>query len=346
MDRRQALLKLLRLAGVGAGSAALGFWLDQRSTRPEQALVLSAKRSHTVIADAKLPEMVIAQGGDDPAKLVRRALEELGGIRRFVARADIVVVKPNIGWDRTPEQAANTNPSLVAEVVRQCWDAGAKKVIVADVSCNDARRCFQRSGIAEAARSAGAEVILPEPERFKDVDLQGEVLQNWPVFEPFLAADKIINIPIAKHHSLSGATLGMKNWYGILGGPTVSTAPAYPRKPGGPCGFHPPDADHHRCLPGAHTQWSDRRQRGRCHAQADGVGGNRSGRARCLCGQGLLESGPGFAAIPEAGRQARPRDARLRDTSYARGQAVLNGRFSGERHIEPCHGAQHSSMSS
>ncbi len=122
--------------------------------------MIGAKRSHTVAADAKLPEMIIAQGGDDPAQLVRRALDALGGIRRFVSRADIVVViKPNIGWDRTPEQAANTNPLLVAEVVRQCWDAGAKKVIVADVSCNDARRCFQRSGIAEAARSAGAEVI-------------------------------------------------------------------------------------------------------------------------------------------------------------------------------------------
>jgi uncharacterized protein (DUF362 family) len=180
---------------------------------------MGAKRSHAVAPDPKLPEMIIAQGGDDPAQLVRRAFEELGGIRRFVSRADVVVVKPNIGWDRTPEQAANTNPSLVAEVVRQCWDAGAKKVIVADVSCNDARRCFQRSGIAEAARRAGAEVILPEPERFKDVDLQGEVLQNWPVFEPFLAADKIINMPIAKHHSLTGTTLGMKNWYGILGGP-------------------------------------------------------------------------------------------------------------------------------
>jgi uncharacterized protein (DUF362 family) len=50
------------------------------------------------------------------------------------------------------------------------------------------------------------------------VDLRGEVLGAWPVFEPFLAADKVINIPIAKHHSLTGATLGMKNWYGILGG--------------------------------------------------------------------------------------------------------------------------------
>jgi len=103
--------------------------------------------------------------------------------------------------------------------VRQCWNAGAHHVIVTDVSCNDPRRCFQRSGIAAAAESAGAEVALPDPTRFQEADLQGEVLRNWPVFAPFLNADKIINIPIAKHHSLTGTTLGMKNWYGILGGP-------------------------------------------------------------------------------------------------------------------------------
>jgi uncharacterized protein (DUF362 family) len=89
---------------------------------------------------------------------------------------------------------------------------------VTDVSCNDPRRCFQRSGIAEAARNAGAEVLLPDPSKFREVDIEGEVLRNWQIFEPFLSADKIINIPIAKHHSLSGATIGMKNWFGMLGG--------------------------------------------------------------------------------------------------------------------------------
>ena len=179
---------------------------------------MNVKRSHTVAADPNLPEMAILQG-DDPEQLARQAIEELGGMRRFIARGDVVLVKPNIGWDRTPEQAANTNPAVVAEVVRQCWNAGARRVIVTDVSCNDPRRCFQRSGIAAAAQRAGAEVILPDPAKFQDVDLQGEVLRNWPVFAPFLNADKIINIPIAKHHSLTGATLGMKNWYGMLGGP-------------------------------------------------------------------------------------------------------------------------------
>ena len=217
LSRRDALLKLLRLGGAAAGTAGLGIWLSERSRRPEAAPPLNFKRSHEVAADPALPQMAIIQG-DDPAQLTQWAIEELGGIRRFISRADVVLVKPNIGWDRTPEQAANTNPAVVAEIVRQCWNAGAKKVIVTDVSCNDPRRCFQRSGIAEAARREGADVILPDLARFKAVDLQGEVLRDWPVLEPFLNADKIINVPIAKHHSLTGATLGMKNWYGILGG--------------------------------------------------------------------------------------------------------------------------------
>ncbi|MGA7381950.1 MAG: DUF362 domain-containing protein [Terriglobales bacterium] len=217
LDRREALIKLLRLGGIAAGTAGLGFWLSEHSQHPWTERAINLKRSHTVAIDPGLPEMAVIQG-DDPAALVRVALDELGGIHRFVSRADIVLVKPNIGWDRTPEQAANTNPTIVREIVRQCWNAGAKRVIVTDVSCNDPRRCFERSGIAEAARGEGAEVILPDPTRFKDVDLQGEVLRDWPVFDPFLNADKIINVPIAKHHSLTGTTLGMKNWYGILGG--------------------------------------------------------------------------------------------------------------------------------
>ena len=217
LSRREALIKLLRVASAGVGTAGLGVWLSQHSLRPEAASASAAKRGHTIPADPNYPQMAILQG-EEPAALVREAVRELGGMQRFVSRGEVVLVKPNIGWDRTPEQAANTNPSVVAEVVRQCLGAGAKQVIVTDVSCNEPRRCFQRSAIAEAAKQAGAEVILPEPSRFKEVDLQGEVLRAWPVFEPFLNADKVINVPIAKHHGLTGTTLGMKNWYGMLGG--------------------------------------------------------------------------------------------------------------------------------
>lgn len=216
-NRRELLLHLLRLGGLGAASAGLAFWLKGRSHRPEEAQALTLEHDFTVPDDPSLPQMIVTQG-DDPRQLIRKAIEELGGIGRFISRNDVVVIKPNIAWDRTPEQAANTNPEVVAEMVRLCREAGAARVIVTDVSCNDPRRCFQRSRIAESARAEGAQVILPEERKFKEVDLRGEVLSSWPVFEPFLAADKVINLPIAKHHSLTGVTLGMKNWYGILGG--------------------------------------------------------------------------------------------------------------------------------
>ncbi|MGB2666777.1 MAG: DUF362 domain-containing protein [Candidatus Acidiferrum sp.] len=94
-------------------------------------------------------------------------LQELGGIQRFISRSDVVIVKPNIAWDRTPEQAANTNPEVVAELVRQCWSAGAKKVIVTDVSCNDPRRCFQRPGIADAAAPKALKSCSPIPQNLR-----------------------------------------------------------------------------------------------------------------------------------------------------------------------------------
>jgi uncharacterized protein (DUF362 family) len=216
-DRREFMLRVLRLGGLSAATVGSAAWLNWRSQRPRESEILVADPRTGVPADPSLPEMVVAQG-ESPEALVRRAVEELGGMRRFVARGDIVVVKPNIGWDRAPEQAANTNPLLVAAVVRLCQDAGARRVIVTDMSCNDPRVCFDRSGIAAAAKAAGADVILPDTRHFKQANLGGEVLTTWPVLQPFLEADKIINLPIAKHHSLTGCTLGMKNFYGIIGG--------------------------------------------------------------------------------------------------------------------------------
>jgi uncharacterized protein (DUF362 family) len=217
MTRREAMLQLLRVGGVAAGTAGAAVWLSEHSFRPVPAQAEQARRDHRAAINLQWPAMTVVQNGE-PRELVQTALNNLGGIGRFVNRQDVVVIKPNVAWDRTPEQAANTNPDVVGEMVRQCWSAGAKRVIITDVSCNEPRRCFQRSGIQAAARAEGAEVILPDPELFREVELGGVVLKSWPVFTPFLEADKIFNLPIAKHHALTGATLGMKNWYGILGG--------------------------------------------------------------------------------------------------------------------------------
>ncbi len=228
MSRREAMLQLLRLGGAAAGVAGTAFWLSERSSRPIPAAPEKARRDHRVAANVSLPKITVAycptEAGQpvarqgEPRLLVQKALENLGGIRRFINTGDTVVLKPNIAWDRTPEQAANSNPELVAEVVRQCRQAGAKRVIVTDVSCNEPRRCFLRSGIEAAARAEGAEVVLPDSQLFREVDIGGVALKTWPVFGPFLDADKVINLPIAKQHGLVGVTLGMKNWYGILGG--------------------------------------------------------------------------------------------------------------------------------
>ncbi|WP_437648685.1 DUF362 domain-containing protein [Sorangium sp. So ce362] len=225
---RREMLRRLGAAGLvlgGAAGVAAARWDPGGSTA--SAVERQQTRDYRLRdAPAGVPELVVARAGaevlaagaPDPAALVRKAIDALGGMRRFISRGDVVVVKPNIGWDRTPIHAANTNPKVVAEVVRLAYDAGAKSVIVTDASCNEPNRCFQRSGIWKAAYDVGAEVVIPAAHRFRGMRLKGEVLDDWPVYTPLVNADKVINVPIAKHHNLSKYTAAMKNWYGALGG--------------------------------------------------------------------------------------------------------------------------------
>lgn len=156
--------------------------------------------------------------GSDPAAAARAAVDLVGGMGRFVPKGSTVFVKPNISWDKRPEQAATTNPLVVETVVRMVREAGAKKVIVADNACNDARRSYVRSGIKEAAERAGADVPFMEQRRFVRMNLGGEVIEDWDVYRDAVEADVIINLPIAKHHGLSEVTLAMKNMMGLIGG--------------------------------------------------------------------------------------------------------------------------------
>ena len=157
--------------------------------------------------------------GESPAAITREAVEALGGMGRFVAKGDVVMIKPNIGWDRTPELAACTNPEVVKTLVEMCLEAGAKKVIVMDNTTNQAQRCYARSGIAAAAKAAGADVPFVNERRIKKMAIKGEWLKDWDVIQDFVEVDKLINVPIAKHHSLCRVTLGMKNWLGAIGDP-------------------------------------------------------------------------------------------------------------------------------
>jgi hypothetical protein len=155
ITRREAVLRLssTALAAAAVGGGVLVFH-DRRTVSAAAASIPDWR-----VPPADASPTVTAARGPDPAGNVRRAVAALGGMERFVRRGEVVLIKPNIGWDRLPEQAANTDPHVVAELVRLCTAAGARKVIVTDISCNDPRRCFARSGIAAAASAAGAEVL-------------------------------------------------------------------------------------------------------------------------------------------------------------------------------------------
>jgi uncharacterized protein (DUF362 family) len=150
--------------------------------------------------------------------LVREVFEAAGGIGRFVARGDVVAIKPNVSWARPPGLAATTNPEVLKAVIELCQEAGAKKVRIADHTIHDARRCFALTGVGTVAAETGADLIYPRSSLMRDMKIGGSRLDVWPVFVPLVEADKVINIPVAKHHSLSVLTLGMKNWIGGVGG--------------------------------------------------------------------------------------------------------------------------------
>lgn len=166
---------------------------------------------------ASTPDLAVIQG-ESPARITQEAIATLGGMKAFVSKGDKVMVKPNIGWDRTPEQGACTNPEIVKTLVELCFDAGAKAVTVMDNPCNPAQRTYVRSGIAKAAKEAGAKTPFPNKYKLKKLPLGGEWFKDWEIYTDFTEVDKIINVPATKTHSLSRVTLGMKNWLGALGG--------------------------------------------------------------------------------------------------------------------------------
>jgi len=167
------------------------------------------------------PQMAIATGKSDktePEKLVTEALKSMGGMKRFVGRGDVVVIKPNMAWDRTPEYAANTNPEVVASLIKMCFDCGASKVKLFDHTVNDTRRSYRQSGIQTVAENLGATMVHMDQRKFKEMKINGNTLKKWPVYTELFEADRIINVPIAKHHSKSRLTMSIKNWMGVIGG--------------------------------------------------------------------------------------------------------------------------------
>ena len=161
---------------------------------------------------------LVAVMGGEPEAMFRKAIAEMGGMSKFISRGDKVVVKPNIGWDQPIEMAANTNPKLIAEIIKQCFDAGAKEVTVFDHTCDNWRKCYANSGIEEAAKAAGAKVVPADQESYyKTVSIpNGKSLKTAKIHQAIVDSDKWINVPVLKNHGGAQLTISMKNYMGIV----------------------------------------------------------------------------------------------------------------------------------
>jgi uncharacterized protein (DUF362 family) len=161
---------------------------------------------------------LVAVMGGEPAEMCRRALSEMGGMGKFVSKGQKVVIKPNIGWDKVPELAANTNPEVIGELAKQCFAAGASEVVIFDHTCDNWRKCYENSGIEAEAKAAGAKMVPGDQESYyKPVSLpKGKILKSTKIHEAILNADVWINVPVLKNHGGANMSIAMKNLMGIV----------------------------------------------------------------------------------------------------------------------------------
>lgn len=218
-SRREFLRRLGVSGGAAVALGAMGWWRHDRSGPPAP----SATVASFAYPDYRMPGLAsrlsVVTGGDRAAA-ARKALDLLGGLSTFVAKGDRVLIKVNAAFALPPLLCATTHPELLAAVIGLCHEAGAASVVVTDNPINDPASCFRLTGLEAAAKQAGAQVELPHARYFRPLTVPGgRLLRNWPVLaEPFDGVTKVIGLSPVKDHHRSGASLSLKNWYGLLGG--------------------------------------------------------------------------------------------------------------------------------
>ncbi len=220
LGRREFLARAGATAALIGGSVAAGVALWQRDHfvpgfQEEKGLQLP---NFAIAPDKLLPSLAIGHGTDHD-KTIRAAIGALGGMGRFIKKGDVVVIKPNVAFDRPPALAATTHPDALRTVARMVREAGASKILVADNPINSPAGCFLKSGLREVAAELGLDLVYPETNGFSPLQLDGEILRHWTFFhQPFRRATKVIGVAPCKDHNLCHASMTMKNWYGLLGG--------------------------------------------------------------------------------------------------------------------------------
>ncbi len=218
-NRRQFLVRSVKAAASVAAVSTVGLWFHDAKGPKQTANMPSKTDLPDYSIDGLNPRMAIVHGGDR-RKALQAAFDVLGGIETFIEKGDRVLLKVNAAFATPPMLSATSHPDAVSEMTRLCYEAGADWVAVTDNPINNPGSCFALSGIEAAARKAGAKLLLPEAKRFKPFSVQNaKLIRNWPVLlEPLEKITKLIGMAPVKDHHRSGASLSMKNWYGLLGG--------------------------------------------------------------------------------------------------------------------------------
>jgi uncharacterized protein (DUF362 family) len=234
---RRELLARGSGAVAAAGAAAFGGYLlydpmgDAGLPQPSDTKLRLDNYFRAIDFPTSNPRISVATGDEGAIEgLVRAAVGGLDaslGIKRFITKNDVVLIKPNVGFDRGPHLGATTNPEVLRGVIRLCRESGAAKIIVADNPIESPEACFAKTRIRRVAEEEGARVMLPSRAGFETVVIRdappdsrlNQALGRWPVFyRPLAEATKVIGVAPIKDHNLCSASMNMKNWYGLLGG--------------------------------------------------------------------------------------------------------------------------------
>ena len=219
INRRQFMARSAKAGASILAACSISYWFYDR-TGPDRR---SEGAAGVQIPDFSMPRLgqrMSIVRGITRSETLELALKSIGGMHTFIKKGDHVLLKVNAAFASPPMLSATTHPDTITTITRLCFKAGAASVIVTDNPINDPASCFRLTGIEQAARSAGAKVLFPKKEFFKPFSLaQAQLIRQWPVlYEPLSKVDKIIGTAPVKDHHRSGASMIMKNWYGLLGG--------------------------------------------------------------------------------------------------------------------------------
>lgn len=147
---------------------------------------------------------------------IKKAVDLLGGMHRYVSPGEKVLLKPNLCIGRPPETCVNTHPLVVKSVARLVQEAGATPLIGDSPMLGPARNAADKSGIGDVARELGVDLVEFEPVTVEHPD--GKIFKTFTIGKIVKEADKVINLPKLKTHALLLLTLAVKNMYGCIPG--------------------------------------------------------------------------------------------------------------------------------